>query len=104
MVRFVVISRIKSTNLSSAPTGAGLYTAGLSRAYRAKEYRIFDSTPYDIQSAYASEKASDSAKPPRTIHTTLFGPGARLGTKKTLSMKRTEDFDLRLEYKSAPVA
>lgn len=64
-----------------------------------------DISPYDIQAAYDSEaKSEDGTKPQRTIHTMIFPVGTQTTAKKTISMKRTEDVNLRLEYKTPPLA
>ncbi len=56
---------------------------------------------HDIQAAYFAAPASPNAKP-RSISTTIFPTGSKTGSKKTLTLKRKEDFDIYLDYKTGP--
>ncbi|KDQ55911.1 hypothetical protein JAAARDRAFT_36678 [Jaapia argillacea MUCL 33604] len=86
----------------AAVLGAALHGASLSRQFKTKEMKVTDISPYDIQVSYAAE--STTSKSPRTIHTVVFPAGSKVGSKKTLTFKRKEDFGVRLGYKGVPVA
>jgi hypoxia up-regulated 1 len=79
--------------------GAGLYGAGLSRQFKTKNIKVQDITPHDIQASYFAAPTSGSTKP-RTITSTIFPSGAKVGTKKTLTFKRKEDFSVHFDYKT----
>ena len=88
----------------AAVLGAALYGARLSGQFRTKEVRIADVLPYDVQVAYLAEnKGNSGGAQPRTIHTIAFASGSKTGTRKTMSFKRQDDFNLSFEYKY-PVA
>ena len=86
----------------SAVLGAALYGAGLSRQFKTKDIRVSDIGPYDIQVSYQAEAKSESARP-RTINTVVFPAGSKVGSRKTLTFKRKDDFTIRLNYKGQPV-
>lgn len=83
-------------------TGAALHGAGLSRQFKTKDIRVNDIAPYDIQVSYQAESKSENSKP-RTINTLVFPSGSKYGGKKTLSLRRKDDFTLQLNYKSSLV-
>lgn len=86
----------------AAVLGAALHGASLSRQFKTKDIRVTDLGPYDIQVSYQAESKLEGAKP-RTINTLVFPAGSRAGSRKTLTFKRKEDFNLLLSYKSSPV-
>ncbi|EJU00266.1 actin-like ATPase domain-containing protein [Dacryopinax primogenitus] len=79
----------------SSVLGAALYGASLSPLFRTKDIKVQDLVPYPIQMSYPAGQ--------RTIHTPLFPRGSRAGLKKTVSLKRAEDFSVLFEYKDAPL-
>lgn len=81
----------------AAVLGAALHGASLSRQFKTKDIKVQDVGVHDIQATYFAGTAS------RTIITGIFPAGSKTGTKKTLTFKRTEDFDVALGYKK-PVA
>ncbi|KAK0480495.1 Hsp70 protein-domain-containing protein [Armillaria luteobubalina] len=85
----------------AAVLGAGLHGASLSRQFKTKNIKVQDIGVHDIQAAYFAAPASPNAKP-RSISTTIFPAGSKTGSKKTLTLKRKEDFDIYLDYKTAP--
>jgi hypoxia up-regulated 1 len=83
----------------SAVLGAAFYGASLSRQFRTKDIKVQDLTPYDLEVSYPSEaKVANTA--PRTIRSTIFPAGSKTGVKKTLTIKRKDDFAMRLGYKA----
>lgn len=56
---------------------------------------------YDVSASYLASAATPNTRP-RTITTSLFPHGSKLGTKKTLTFKRKEDFTINLDYKQPP--
>ncbi|THU97845.1 actin-like ATPase domain-containing protein [Dendrothele bispora CBS 962.96] len=82
----------------AAVLGAALHGASLSRQFKTKDIKITDITPLDIQASYLASAPSSSGRP-RTITSTLFPAGSKVGTKKTLTFKRTDDFDIQFDYK-----
>jgi len=100
----------------SAVLGAALYGASISRQFRTKDIKVSDVIPYAIQVSYQTESKGPStdgpseddeqaqqplAKPPKTINTLVFPAGSKVGSKKTLTFKRREDFSLKMAYKEA---
>ncbi|KAG7447381.1 actin-like ATPase domain-containing protein [Guyanagaster necrorhizus] len=83
----------------AAVLGAGLHGASLSRQFKTKNIKVQDIGLNDIQASYFSAPASSNAKP-RSISTTIFPAGSKTGSKKTLNLKRKEDFDIFLDYKT----
>ncbi|THH27975.1 hypothetical protein EUX98_g6205 [Antrodiella citrinella] len=93
----------KNVNTDEAAVlGAALYGAGLSRQFKTKDIRISDIGIYDIQVSYEAEAKSASAKL-RTINTVVFPAGSKVGSRKTLTFKRKDNFALRLNYKDQPL-
>ncbi|EIW76821.1 actin-like ATPase domain-containing protein [Coniophora puteana RWD-64-598 SS2] len=82
----------------AAVLGAALYGASLSRQFKTKDIRVSDISMHDIQVSYFSSPPSDAAPTPRTISSVLFPAGSKLGSKKTLTFRRGEDFSLWLDY------
>ncbi|KAK0421486.1 heat shock protein 70 family [Armillaria borealis] len=85
----------------AAVLDVGLYGASLSRQFKTKNIKVQDIGIHDIQAAYFAAPASPNAKP-RSISTTIFPAGSKTGSKKTLTLKWKEDFDIYLDYKTAP--
>ena len=96
----------------SAVLGAALYGASVSRQFRTKDIKVTDIIPYAVQVSYQSEvktvpipSGEDTAqepivvKPSKTINTVVFPPGSKVGSKKTLTFKRKEDFVVTMGYK-----
>ncbi|KZT23014.1 actin-like ATPase domain-containing protein [Neolentinus lepideus HHB14362 ss-1] len=81
--------------------GAALHGASLSRQFKTKDIRVSDISPFDVQISYLAESKTQLAKP-RTIHTSVFPPNSKTGTRKTLTFKRKEDLSLKVEYKWVP--
>lgn len=79
----------------SAVLGAALYGASLSPLFRTKDIKVQDLVPYPVQLSYAAGT--------RTINTPLFARSSKAGLKKTVSLKRKEDFSVKFAYKEAPV-
>ncbi|KAJ7585017.1 Hsp70 protein-domain-containing protein [Mycena floridula] len=83
----------------AAVLGAGLHGASLSRQFKTKNIKVADISLHDVQASYFAAAASSNAKP-RTITTLIFPAGSKVGTKKTLTFKRKEDFTIHLDYKN----
>lgn len=83
----------------AAVLGAGLHGASLSRQFKTKNIKVSDISLYDIQASYFASATSPNVKP-RTITTMIFAAGSKVGTKKTLTFKRKEDFTIHLDYKN----
>ncbi|OAV98567.1 hypothetical protein PTTG_01803 [Puccinia triticina 1-1 BBBD Race 1] len=93
----------------AAVMGAALYGAGISRQFKTKDVRIRNVSPHSISASYNVTKPlsqADSASPEvttaKTITTTLFQTGSKLGAKKVIKMKKTEDFSVQLNYLNQP--
>ncbi|KAH7100496.1 HSP70-domain-containing protein [Auriculariales sp. MPI-PUGE-AT-0066] len=82
----------------AAVIGASLYGATISRHFRTKNIKVNDISSWDLQVVYDVESKNDPSKA-RTIHSLLFPHGAKVDSKKNLSLKRKEDFKVALEYK-----
>ncbi|KAJ7270749.1 Hsp70 protein-domain-containing protein [Mycena haematopus] len=80
----------------AAVLGAALHGAGLSRQFKTKNIKVTDIGLYDIQASYLA-----AASTPRTITSLIFPAGSKVGTKKTLTFKRKEDFVINFDYKDA---
>jgi hypoxia up-regulated 1 len=86
----------------AAVLGAGLHGASLSRQFKTKDIKVSEVYTYDIQASYTTEpKEGGSTK---TITSTIFPPGSKTGSKKTLTFKRKDDFSIKLLYKKTPFA
>ncbi len=78
--------------------GAALRGASLSAQFRTKNMKISDMATHDVQASYSAGSTTTSGKP-RTITTLVFPAGSRVGTKKTMTFKRRDDFTISLDYK-----
>ncbi|KZT03291.1 actin-like ATPase domain-containing protein [Laetiporus sulphureus 93-53] len=85
----------------AAVMGAALHGAALSRQFRTKDIKVIDIAPYDIQLSYPAEPKSPDVKP-RMINTLVLPVGTNTGAKKTLTFKRSDDFTVKMAYKSPP--
>lgn len=85
----------------AAVLGAALYGAGLSGRFRVKNIKLSDIQGYDITGTYFAAPSTPLSRP-RTISNTIFPAGSKVGTKKTLTFKRKEDFSLFIDYKDEP--
>ncbi|KAF8515704.1 Hsp70 protein-domain-containing protein [Hysterangium stoloniferum] len=83
----------------AAVLGAAFYGASISSQFKTKNIKVVDITPYDVQVSYLAEAKIPGSRP-RTISTVLFPAGSKLGAKKTLTLKRKDDIELVLSYKS----
>jgi|ERR1700722_8769300 len=81
------------------PLGAAFHGAGLSRQFKTKSIKVSDINSHNIQASYLSAAASATTNP-RTINTVIFPAGSKVGSKKTLTFKRKEDFSLWLDYQN----
>ncbi|GAA5862035.1 hypothetical protein JCM8547_001565 [Rhodosporidiobolus lusitaniae] len=94
----------KNVNADEAGVlGAALYGAGITRGFRTKDIRVQDISPFAIDVAYQADKASADAEP-RTITTHLFPAFSKTSNKKTLTLRKTEDFDLEFSYRKTGAA
>jgi len=84
----------------AAVLGAAFHGASLSRQFKTKGIKVSDIGTHTIQASYVSSAAS-SSKVPRVINTVIFPAGSQVGSKKTLTFKRKEDFSVWLDYKHA---
>ncbi|CAK5271169.1 unnamed protein product [Mycena citricolor] len=80
----------------AAVLGAALHGASLSRQFKTKNIKVNDISIFDVQASYLA-----TASTPRTITTGIFPAGSKVGTKKTLTFKRKEDFVINFDYKHA---
>ncbi|TFK24854.1 actin-like ATPase domain-containing protein [Coprinopsis marcescibilis] len=91
-----------NVNADEAPVlGAALHGAALSRQFKTKNIKISDISVHDIQASYFAAATTSNSRP-RSITTTLFPAGSKTGTKKTLTFKRKEDFNIFFDYKDIP--
>ncbi|BGP19879.1 hypothetical protein JCM10213_008647 [Rhodosporidiobolus nylandii] len=89
----------KNVNADEAGVlGAALYGAGITRGFRTKDIRVQDLAPLAVDVAYQADKASPDAEP-RVITTHLFPAFSKTANKKTLTIRKTEDFDLEFSYR-----
>jgi hypoxia up-regulated 1 len=79
--------------------GAALRGAGLSMQFKTKSMKVSDMATHDVQASYSAGSTGTSGKP-RTITTLVFPVGSRVGTKKTMTFKRQDDFMISLDYKN----
>lgn len=85
----------------AAVLGAALHGASISRQFKTKNIKITDILVHDVQATYAAAATTSSSRP-RTISSTLFPAGSKVGTKKTMTFKRKEDFSIDFDYKHEP--
>ncbi|KAI5119564.1 hypothetical protein M0805_005628 [Coniferiporia weirii] len=92
----------------AAVLGAALYGASISRQFRTKDIKVTDIIPYDIQVSYlAQPKAIDAEdaqaplKVPKTLNNLIFPAGSKVGSKKTMTFKRKDDFVVTMSYRGS---
>jgi len=93
----------------AAVMGAALYGAGISRQFKTKDVRIHNVSPHSIAASYNVTKPVDQADPTsaqamatKTVTTTLFPVGSKVGGKKVIKMKKADDFSVQLNYINQP--
>lgn len=79
-------------------SGAAFHAASLSRQFKTKNIKVTDISLHDVQATYLAA-SSGSASRPRSITSVVFPAGSKVGTKKTMTFKRKEDFTIHLDYK-----
>ncbi|TFK36492.1 Hsp70 protein-domain-containing protein [Crucibulum laeve] len=84
----------------AAVLGAALHGASLSRQFKTKNIKVTDIIAHDIQASYFAAATTSNSRP-RSITTLIFPAGSKVGTKKTLTFKRKEDFAIYLDYKNS---
>ena len=67
--------------------------------FKTKNMKVSDMATHDVQASYSAASTPASGKP-RTITTLVFPVGSRVGTKKTMTFKRQDDFTISLDYKN----
>lgn len=86
--------------------GAALYGAGISRQFKTKDIRVQTISPHSVSTSYNITKASSSPEEAeadiKTVTTTIFGVKSKLGAKKIIRMKKTEDFSVQFAYTNQP--
>lgn len=95
----------------AAVLGAALYGASVSPQFRStKDIKITDIIPYDIQISYPAQPKTDSddvteSQAPlsstRILHSVVFPAGSKVGSKKTMTFKRKDDFVVKMGYKDS---
>ncbi|KAF6749582.1 Hsp70 protein-domain-containing protein [Ephemerocybe angulata] len=86
----------------AAVLGAALHGASISRQFKTKNIKITDILVHDVQASYFAALSTPNSRP-RSISTTLFPAGSKVGTKKTMTFKRKDDFIINFDYKKEPV-
>ncbi|SCZ94651.1 BZ3500_MvSof-1268-A1-R1_Chr12-3g04022 [Microbotryum saponariae] len=90
----------KNVNADEAAVlGAALYGAGLTKGFRTKDIRVQDITPFGIDVTYPIDTKTNEQEP-RIITTHLFPSGSKTSIKKTMTLKKTQDFALTFSYQS----
>jgi len=79
----------------AAVLGAAFYGATQSRQFKTKEYRVVDLTLNGVEVGYDSESG-------KRIESGLWKSGSKTGGRKTLKIRRGEDFELDFKYSSGP--
>lgn len=109
MVQAAVKSAVPADKLSfnvnadeAIVLGAALHGAALSRQFKTKNIKVSDILVHDVQASYFAAGTSTLVRP-RSITTTLFPAGSKVGTKKTMTFKRKDDFTIHFDYKKVPV-
>ncbi|SCV73166.1 BQ2448_7091 [Microbotryum intermedium] len=90
----------KNVNADEASVlGAALYGAGQTKGFRTKDIRVQDLTPFGIDVAYPVDTKSTNEEA-RIITTHLFPAWSKTGVKKTMTIKKTQDFALTFTYQA----
>ncbi|KAF5376021.1 hypothetical protein D9615_007709 [Tricholomella constricta] len=88
-----------NVNADESPVlGAAFYGASLSRQFKTKNIKVSDIGLHDVEVSYFAAPTTPLSRP-RSITTLIFPSGTKVGTKKTLTFKRKEDFTLFFDYK-----
>lgn len=85
----------------AAVLGAALHGAALSRQFKTKSIAVHDISAHAIQASYLAAPVGDNTRV-RTITSVIFAKGSKLGTKKVVTFKRKEDFEIDLGYTASP--
>ncbi|KAG5337074.1 hypothetical protein C0989_010915 [Termitomyces sp. Mn162] len=92
-----------NVNADESPVlGAAFYGASLSRQFKTKNIKVTDMSLYDVEVSYFAAPTTSFSRP-RSISTLIFPAGSKVGTRKTLTFKRKEDFSLYFDYKQPVV-
>ncbi|KAH9821291.1 Hsp70 protein-domain-containing protein [Melampsora americana] len=89
----------------AAVMGAALYGAGISRQFKTKDIRITTVTPHSISASYnvSSIMNTTPTGQQKTLKSTLFKVGSKLGgKKKVMKIKVQEDISILFEYDNQP--
>ncbi|KAB5591682.1 Hsp70 family protein [Ceratobasidium theobromae] len=90
-----------ATNVNAdeaAVLGTAFYGASLSRQFKTKPIKVQDAVVRDVYLSYTAEgKGKDGNL--RTINTLVFPTRSATGLKKTLTLKRKQDFDVVVGFK-----
>ncbi|EUC58906.1 HSP70 family protein, putative [Rhizoctonia solani AG-3 Rhs1AP] len=73
--------------------GTAFYGASLSRQFRTKPFKVQDAVVREVYLSYTAENKGKDGNP-RTINTMVFPVRSATGLKKTLTLKRKQDFDV----------
>ncbi|CUA70584.1 Hypoxia up-regulated protein 1 [Rhizoctonia solani] len=78
--------------------GTAFYGASLSRQFRTKPVKVQDAVLREVYLSYTAENKGKDGNP-RTINTMVFPVRSATGIKKTLTLKRKQDFDVVVGFK-----
>ena len=84
----------------AAVLGAAFYAASLNPQFKTKDIKVSDVYMYDIQASYTT--APKDGGFPKNITSTIFPPGSKTGSKKTLTFERETDFSVEVFYRWIP--
>lgn len=93
-----------ATNVNAdeaAVLGSAFYAASVSKQFRTKDVKVQDIGVHDLSISYPSESKTPGA-PPKIINTVIFPAGSKVGSKKTVTFKRKDDFAIKMQYKTSP--
>ncbi|KAG9085799.1 lumenal Hsp70 protein [Ceratobasidium sp. 370] len=80
--------------------GTAFYGASLSRQFKTKAVKVQDAVVRDVYLSYTAEGKGKEGNP-RTINTLVFPTRSAAGVRKTLTLKRKQDFEVTVGYKFA---
>ncbi|CAH7667674.1 Hsp70 protein-domain-containing protein [Phakopsora pachyrhizi] len=93
----------------AAVMGSALYGAGISRQFKTKDIRIKNISPHSVSAAYNVTRSradpdhgKTQAQEINTVHTMLFDVRSRLGSKKSIRLRKSEDFSVVFSYNNQP--
>ncbi|KAH7339157.1 actin-like ATPase domain-containing protein [Rhizoctonia solani] len=78
--------------------GTAFYGASLSRQFRTKPVKVQDAVVREVYLSYTAENKGKDGNP-RTINTMVFPVRSATGIKKTLTLKRKQDFEVVVGFK-----